>query len=215
LELKTKTTNVAALLDLRGVHQGKTVVSFSVNAPSICVSDEAYTASLEDRLKAAGSLAEAGYRIGFHFDPLVHFLGWEDEYRETVRQIFNHVRPADIAWISLSTLRYRREMQQIMEQRFPASRLPFGEQFLAVDNKLRYIQPLRFRLTSFLWNEIKSFGRELPVYMCMESAAAWRHIAGGPPSAGAELTEIFSRRGKLPVVSGGPGEKAERRLERR
>ena len=91
----------------------------------------------------------------------------------------------------------------MMETRFPESKIPFGEQFLARDNKLRYLQPLRFKMIQFVWSELKAVHADIPVYMCMESAAAWRHIAGGPPASGSELVEIFSRRGRLPIIGQG------------
>lgn len=200
LELKTKSASIGNLLKLKDEHQGKTVVSWSVNARSVTEQDEALTASLDERLAAARQVSEAGYRVGFHFDPIIYFAGWEDEYRDTIRRIAEHVPAKSIAWVSISTLRYRKDLQEMMIQRFPKSRVPFGEQFFAKDGKLRYIQPLRFKMSNFIWQELKAIDPQLPVYMCMESSAAWHHIAGGPPVAGSELVEIFSRRGRLPMV---------------
>ncbi len=197
LELKTKTTAIGNLVNLEREHCGKTVVSWSVNAQKVCDEDEAGAATLDKRLIAAQTVSQLGYRVGFHFDPVVHFPGWEDGYRDVIRRIFSMVSPSAVAWISISALRYRREMQQMMQERFPESLLPFGEQFLAVDNKLRYIQPLRFKMINFLWKELKSASPALPVYMCMESAAAWRHVTGGPPAAGSELGEVFARSAKF------------------
>jgi hypothetical protein len=67
LELKTKTDNVGELLDLDP--RGRVVVSWSVNAPAIVAAEEHGTASLAERLSAARRVQEAGYRLGFHFDP--------------------------------------------------------------------------------------------------------------------------------------------------
>ena len=204
LELKSKDDSVDNLVSLKDEHNGKTVVSWSVNAKSISERDEAKTATLDQRIAAAARVADAGYRVGFHFDPLVHFAGWEDEYRDTIAKIFAQINPEQVAWVSISTLRYRPEMQRIMIERFPESSLPYGEQFLAKDNKLRYVQPLRLKMMSFVWNELKAVRDELPVYMCMESSVAWKTVAGGAPVAGAELVEIFSRRGKLEILGQGP-----------
>ncbi len=200
LELKSKHDYIENLLNLKNEHNGKTVVSWSVNAQTISQNDEAQTANLEKRITAAKKLVEVGYRVGFHFDPLIYFPGWEDEYKETIDLIFSNIPSKHIAWVSISTLRYQQEMQNIMIERFPKSKLPFGEQFLASDHKLRYIQPIRFKMLNFVWKELKAKSAELPVYMCMESASAWRQINGAPPLAGSELVEIFSRRGKLSIV---------------
>jgi spore photoproduct lyase len=201
LELKSKHDFVDNLLSLAQEHRGKTVVSWSVNAASVSEKDEAFTAPLARRIAAAEKVVAAGYKVGFHFDPLVYFPGWEDEYRDTVEKIFSRISPKNVAWVSVSSLRYQQEMQTTMIERFPASSLPFGEQFLAKDRKLRYVQPIRFRMLQFVWDQLKARGAALPVYMCMESSAAWRNVAGGPPVAGSELVEIFSRRGRLPVLT--------------
>lgn len=203
LELKTKSNRVENLLKMpESVHRGKTVVSWSVNAPSVTAKDEALTASLDERITAAEAVVNAGYRVGFHFDPLIHFVGWEDEYNETVSRIFSRI-PADrVAWVSLSSLRYQPEMRDVMISRFPESGIPYGEQFLANDKKLRYLQPLRFQMLNFLRSVLKARGPELPVYLCMESPAAWRKVTGGLPAAGAELGEVFSRRGLLNILPG-------------
>jgi len=215
LELKTKTANIGNLLEMREVHNGKTVVSWSVNARTVTLQDEAFTASLDERIAAASALVECGYRVAFHFDPLIHFSGWEEEYRETIDRIFSKIPAQSVAWVSVSSLRYQPEMQETMEQRFPLSKIPFGEQFLAKDRKLRYVQPIRFKMLQFVWDELKRRGASsvvapsenenmsgsgLPVYMCMESPAAWKSVASGLPVAGSELSEVFSRRGRLPII---------------
>lgn len=201
LELKTKSIAIKNILSMdEKIHKGKTVISWSVNAESVTKNDEAKTASLDERISAAEKVVQAGYRVGFHFDPLVRFEGWEDEYRQTVEKIFAKIPTDRVAWVSLSSLRYQPEMQEIMMRRFPESQLPFGEQFLASDQKLRYVQPVRFQMLNFVRDVLKAKCAELPVYMCMESAAAWRNIAGGAPVAGSELREVFSRRGHLTIL---------------
>lgn len=192
LELKTKTASIGNLLKLANEHKGKTIVSWSVNARRITENDEAFTASLGERILAAKKIADAGYKVGFHFDPLIYFEGFKDAYREVISEIFQYIRWQDIAWISIAPLRYKRDMQEIMMRRFPDSKIPFGEQFLASDGKLRYIQPLRFQMLDFVWRELKSINANLPVYMCMESSLAWKKIAGSPPAVKQELKELFS-----------------------
>jgi spore photoproduct lyase len=201
LELKSKDDFVQNLEELADQHLGKTVVSWSMNADTINKSDEAKTASINERLVAAQAVIKAGYRVGFHLDPIVYFKGWEKEYTDLVSNIFSKIAVKDIAWVSVSTLRYQSNLQDMMIKRFPESKLPYGEQFMAKDSKLRYVQPIRFKLTRFVWDLIKEKSPDLAVYMCMESSTAWKEISGGLPVAGNELKEIFARRASLPVIS--------------
>lgn len=196
LELKTKTALVDQLVDLRSEHNGRTVVSWSLNARVVTEREEVWTAALEDRILAAARCVEAGYRVGFHFDPLIDFDGWQDAYRETVDLIFASVPASRIAWISLGTLRYKREMQQVMRERFPKSTVSLGEQQLGSDNKMRYCQPMRLRLLRFMWDSLKERSADLPVYMCMEGASSWRAVSECSSSEDASLVEIISRKGR-------------------
>ena len=125
LELKTKTACVDNLLNINP-HE-KTVVSWSINPQKIIDSDEPKTATLIERLESARACQEAGYRIGFHFDPLIYYKTWENDYKEVVDLIFSYVSPDNVLWISLGALRFNPSLKSIIESRFPQSLLPFGE----------------------------------------------------------------------------------------
>jgi spore photoproduct lyase len=77
LELKTKTDIIENLEGLE--HGEKTIVSWSLNAEPIIKSEEKDTCSLDDRIKAAYQCQNWGYKLGFHFDPLIYYPGWEDK----------------------------------------------------------------------------------------------------------------------------------------
>ena len=198
LELKTKTDYVENLLGLE--HRGNTVVSWSINAPVVSERDELDTATLEQRLAAASKVADAGYRVGFHFDPLIDFPGWQTQYEQLVEMLKDAVPPESIAWISISTLRYKPDMQTTMQQRFPQSKIPFGENFLAKDGKLRYDQPQRLAMISYIKSLLVSFGVQLPVYLCMESGAVWKETIGSSPGKCSELDHLFKKSSRLPVL---------------
>src|SRR5690606_14101973 len=112
LELKTKSDNVESLLDLD--HRGRTVISWSVNPPFVTQNIEHDTASLERRLAAAQKAQAAGYRLGFHLDPLIFFEGWEEAYHSLIDLIFEHVDPNRVAWISTGSFRYAPGLKEVM-----------------------------------------------------------------------------------------------------
>src|ERR1041384_146974 len=69
LELKTKSACVDALLGIDP--KDRVVVSWSMNPQRIIDEEEHGTASLDERLGAAQLCQERGYRLGFHFDPML------------------------------------------------------------------------------------------------------------------------------------------------
>ena len=128
LELKTKTVNVNSLMDLD--HNGKTILAWSVNTPAVIGSEEKGTAALSARLAAARDCAAKGYKLAFHFDPLVIYPGCDIAYANVIRTIFDHVPPEDVVWISIGTFRFMPQLKPIVENAFPIPPLPTENSFL-------------------------------------------------------------------------------------
>lgn len=189
LELKTKTDCVENLLDLP--HGGRTVVGWSVNPESLIRSDEKGAPSLAERLDAARRCHGAGYRIAFHFDPIVFEPGWEERYRPVVEKIFEAVPAVSVAWVSLGGLRFPPELKPFMQNRFPESRLTTGEFVPCRDNKFRTIRPIRVPGFRKMVSWIRGYGPTVPVYLCMESRDVWESVFGELPSGIENLAGIF------------------------
>lgn len=201
LELKTKTDNIENLLRIDGGE--RTVVSWSVNPSYVVARDELKTASLDARLKAASRVADQGYPVGFHLDPIVHYADWKTGYREFIDQLLASVAPERIAWISMGSLRFPPEMKSTMEQRFPRSTLRLGELVRGDDGKFHYLRPLRLEMYrwiySHLQNQLAAAGDRGPViYLCMEPPDVWKRVFERPAPTNAELefefAENFTRR---------------------
>jgi spore photoproduct lyase len=194
LELKTKTTHIEPLLGQD--HGGKVIVSWSLNAEEIALSEEHGAALIADRIKAAGRLAAEGYRIGFHFDPLIAFTGWEQGYKRTVDMIASHVPASSIAWVSLGALRYMPQLKNISRQRFSASRIFTGEFVPGLDGKMRYFQPIRIELFARLAALLRAYSPDIFIYLCMESPLVWQQALGFAPSSNADLKRMLDERVK-------------------
>lgn len=180
LELKTKSVAIDNLLRIDPA--GQTVVSWSVNAPLIASTEEPGTPSLAERLQAARAVAAAGYRVGFHFDPLVPFEGWEESYREAVEAVAAAV-PADrVAWISLGSLRVSPGLRRRIRTRPEPSRILLGEIVPGADGKERPWQGLRVRMYRKMLGWLRDVDPKLPLYICMEPAPVWERTMGTVPS---------------------------------
>lgn len=173
-EFKTKTAEVEGLLRAR--HGGNIVVGWSVNPERAIGENEFGAASLAGRLAAARRCAEAGYRIAFHFDPILLSAGWEREYAAVVEALAAAIEPERIAWISLGTLRFHPDLKTVIEKRFPGNTILDGELVLGFDGKLRYPDADRLRAYRIVLGALKKWSPRLPVYLCMESAAVWKEL---------------------------------------
>ena len=190
LELKTKT---AAVDNLEGLdHGGRTIVAWSLNSPNIMAREELRTASLVQRLSAAARCASWGYKLAFHFDPIIYHRGWEQGYTDTITRLFAAVPKENIAWISMGCLRYLPSLKKIAVQRFPNSGF-FHEEFIeGLDGKARYFRSLRVEMYNHLYQQlIYHADPKTCIYLCMENNQIWREVFGFVPDGKGGLPRML------------------------
>lgn len=185
LELKTKSDRVESILDLNP--KGRVVVAWSMNPQRVIDLDEHGTASFDQRLAAARRCQEAGYRLGFHFDPMIEYTGWEKDYESMLEQIFSTIDWQRLSWLSLGVLRQTPGLKRMMRERFPQSQLLTGEQVLCPDGKMRYFQPLRVEMYRKMVTWIRRAAPTVKIYLCMESREVWHQVFGFAPGCEKEL----------------------------
>ena len=186
LEVKSKAAHIDGLLDAD--HRDHTICAWSMNAPGVVSREELGATSIEERLEAARKVRRAGYRVAFHFDPIVPHDGWGEGYANTIRRIFETVDPEGIAWISLGCFRYTPGLEEMIRARFPARKLTYGEFVLGEDGKMRYPQPLRIQIYQHLVTCIRDAGGpDVFLYFCMENARVWNAVMGYAPRDNEEL----------------------------
>jgi spore photoproduct lyase len=174
LELKTKVSDIENVL--KEEPHDNIVISWSMNTRNMAERYEKGGASIDDRLDAALRASRRGYRIGFHFDPVVFYRGWEKEYKSIVEEMFafEEIRK-NTAWISLGTLRYTPGLKQVAENRFTDNQIFYeGEFFVDTDGKLRYPRPLRTYMYNKMISWIRTFDTSAWIYLCMEPEELWR-----------------------------------------
>jgi len=189
LELKTKTDNIQKILDTDPAPN--VVIAWSLNTPEIIASEEQGSASLDKRLKAAKDVVSAGWKVAFHFDPLVIHPGWRGGYKKVVDGLFTAIEPDKIAWISLGALRFHPSLKPIIKRRFGRSDLLKSQFVICPDKKMRYVKPLRKELLGHLKSLIHSKAPAVPLYFCMEGVEMWSDLLGGSPASLGILDEVF------------------------
>jgi spore photoproduct lyase len=165
-EFKTKSVNIGGLLAAGGAEN--VVTSWSVNSSRITNEAEHFTPNLTQRLAAACQTAKVGYRLGFHFDPVVIYPGWKEDYARTVEEMADTLPAEKIAWISVGTLRFSRELKKMIENRFPQNFMLDGEFLLDFDGKMRYGDEERREVYSFMMPLLRKTFPNTHVYLCME-----------------------------------------------
>jgi spore photoproduct lyase len=180
LELKTKTDEIDNLLALDPC--GRTTVSWSLSPMRVFASSEHRTASPHRRIRAARRVLEAGYKVGFHLDPVIAYPEAERDYLELLDDLFDAVPPQAIAFFSIGGLRMTPGLRTTARERFPSDLMLLGEEVLGADGRYRAFTPMRLRLFSRLRERIARAHVELPVYLCMETASVHQRVFGEPPA---------------------------------
>lgn len=190
LELKTKTTQIRNFINEE--HNGRTVVSWSLNTPQAIATEEKDAPTLEERLQAARECQNAGFKIGFHFDPMIYYPNWKDDYQMVVDKIFEYIDAESIIWISLGALRYPPHLDGIIRERHPQSAIVYGELLPGIDGKLRYFKQIRIDMFKNMYKWIKAHNSDVFVYLCMESSEIWQKSFGGSPEHSGGLAKIMN-----------------------
>lgn len=174
LELKTKVAGIDNVL--KAEPNDNVVVSWSINTREMAKSYEKGASTIDERINAAVRAAEHGYKIGFHFDPIVYYPGWEEDYKRVVDEMFaREAIKNNTLWVSLGTLRYTPGLKQVAERRFEDNLIFYkGEFFEDTDGKLRYPRGLRIEMYNKMIEWIRSSGTSSWIYLCMEPEDLWK-----------------------------------------
>lgn len=170
VEIKTKTVNIESLLKIE--EHDNTIVAWSLNSAQIAETEEKAAPSIGRRIEAARAVQDAGYRLAFHFDPIILYEGWEEGYKRTVDLLFGGIDPDNIVYVSMGALRFPPRMKSRIK------RLGTGEFIQGTDGKLRYFRPLRTRAYLAIKSYLTEAVDERRLYLCMESPTVWEDVFG-------------------------------------
>jgi spore photoproduct lyase len=179
LELKTKSDCIDNLLRLDP--RDRVVISWSVNTPNIVAAEEPGATTLEERNMAARRVQSAGYKLGFHFDPLIAQAGWETGYRAAIEAIFRQLDTRRVAWVSLGSLRLTPRLKAAIKARRRGGAVLGGELVPGPDGKERVWRGLRVKMYRRMLEWLREVDDRMPLYICMEPAGVWEKVFGATP----------------------------------
>ncbi|MCX7017417.1 MAG: hypothetical protein NTY46_00170 [Candidatus Sumerlaeota bacterium] len=170
------TENCAHTKTILNSLRGVPVVSWSVNSHPLIRSVEHKAASFDERLAAACRCVRVGYRVGFHFDPIIRHEDMARHYAETINTIFDTVPESSIVWISMGALHFPPPLKQIIGPRFPNSRFIYDEFVRDEDGKMRCFRPLRVEMYRMIAGAIRARNHTVRLYLRMETPEIWRDV---------------------------------------
>ena len=148
LELKSKVVDLSWMQAAK--RTDRILPAWSLNAPFINEHEEFDVSTLKERLEAARTCAEAGFRVCLHFDPVIHYPGWREGYAEIIDMIFDYVKPENIAYMSIGSFRCMPQLTPIIANNFPDTDYIYNEFVPGLDGKARLLRPMRVEQFSFM-----------------------------------------------------------------
>jgi spore photoproduct lyase len=187
LELKTKSRNISWLLE--NDVAPNIFATWSLNTPVIAGNEEHYTASPRQRLESARKAADKGIPVGFHFHPIVHYKGWEEDYLSLTKAIQTMFSPQEVVMISLGTLTYIKPVIRKIRDRVMKSKI-LEMPMVDAGGKLSYPLEIKRELFSRVYNDFsKEWKEEVFFYLCMEDQSLWEPLFGRSYSNNEEFEE--------------------------
>ncbi len=167
LELRTKSANIKAIENLEPLEN--IIVSFSLS-PEVAVKNyDTKTAPLKARLRAMQKLADLGFKLAVHLDPIIATDTVVSEYKALCEQMLLHFKPQQISYISLGVVRFTKDVYHQVQNNYPESQLLSGPFYTSFDNKVRYPRPLRLHLLRAIEENLLQSGfTKQQIYLCME-----------------------------------------------
>lgn len=172
LELRTKSIKIQELLTLPALTN--IFVSFSLSSARNTKEIDLKTPKLDLKLKAISTLANHGFSIGLHFDPIVYNETFDEDYSHLINELGLHLTKEQIekqvAYISIGVVRFTKDVHSKVTKNYPDSTMFSYEMIKSFDGKMRYPRPLRFHLMEKVRSWLLNIGvNEEKIYLCMES----------------------------------------------
>ncbi len=178
LEFKTKSDNIKYLLE--NELPKNILCTWSLNTPTIIENEEHLTASLDKRIAAARKLADKGVKVGFHFHPIVEYVGYLDEYQAVYEKLILQFKPSEVALVSFGTLTFIKPViKQLRQREFRSkiTQIPHED----ASGKTSYPEATKIEMFKHAYESFKPWQTgedKVFFYLCMEPHELWAKTFG-------------------------------------
>jgi DNA repair photolyase len=166
----TKSVDVENLLDLD--HAGRTILSWTVNAPEVAQRFEKNTPNLAARLDAMRRCARAGYPVRAVVMPIIPLADWQETYGQFMVTLLESVPLSRITLGSICSYpQARRLMELKLGKQNAISTLLGRGPAKSDDGRLRFGRSVRQKVYRYLVECIRRKRPDLEIGLCLEDEA--------------------------------------------
>ena len=163
LELRTKSIAINSLLQRKPLDN--CIVAFSLSPSEIAKSMDSKAPNINRRIYAIKQLAEAGWKIGLRFDPLIYTSNWKNLYSSLFEEILNGLNPSMLHSISYGPLRFPKKMYKKAASLHPEQKL-FAFPMEETKGIVSYGKKIETEMHDFLKSELNKYTSENKIFQC-------------------------------------------------
>ena len=175
LELKTKSKNISWLL--KNPVPENVLCTWSMNPQTIIDHEEHLSANLGQRIASARALADKGCVVGFHFHPIIHYQGWQQDYANIALRLTSEFSQEEVALISMGTLTFTKSVMKTIRNRDLTSKI-LQMPMEPSAGKWSYPEHIKLELFDHVYQSFEPWHDEVFFYLCMEPQSYWKPVFG-------------------------------------
>jgi len=179
LVIHTKTWNTAWMPPL--VHNGNTIIVWSLSGPAQSRLLEPKAGTTEQRIEAARLAQEAGYQIRYKFKPIIPVRTWRQDAAWAVKLLFERTRPDVISlcvfmWHDVDEM-LKRIGADTLDPTCLQAALDARDQ--TQDTRAKpFPQWVRSEIYDHYLAQIRRYDRDVPVSLWTENFPMWKAFGG-------------------------------------
>jgi len=188
LEFKTKSSNIKYFLE-NDVPEN-IICTWSLNTQTIVDNEEHLTASLDDRINSARTLANKGVLVGFHFHPIVQYKNYLEEYDLIYKRLQEDFTSDEVVLISMGTLTFIKPViKQLREREMKTKILQMP--FETINGKQSYSIETKKEMFKHCYDSFASWHGKVYFYLCMEAHSLWKDVFGYEYSSNNQMEDMM------------------------
>ena len=163
LELRTKSTQIHKILKYKPIDN--CIIAFSFTPENISKLIEHKTPSVKKRIVAMKKLANAGWKLGLRFDPIIPACNFAKIYENLFKNIAANINEKDIHSISFGMMRFPKKMFKRMNKENSNKRILS----LSLENRkgiYTYKEKMENKLENIIVSKLRKYMKNTPIYNC-------------------------------------------------
>lgn len=188
LEFKTKSNNIKYFCE--NEVPKNIIVTWSLNTQTIIKNEEHLTATLEERLQSARTLANKGILVGFHFHPIVQYENYLSDYKDIYENIQELFLSKEVVLISFGTLTFIKPVIKKLRKRELKTKI-LQMPFETINGKQSYSLEVKKEMFKHAYESFKLWHGKVYFYLCMEDNSLWKEVFGYEYSSNNQMEDMM------------------------